>query len=198
MMAQENMQEWGHDVTIDLETVRAVVQAFADGKIELGKPQSRRDQWRYAPSFRQAEQGGAGTAAYTATQVADFIGWEITLAKNTLQALECIEARTLREGDLKGLRRKQAAAVVREAHAELAESERIARQHESVGNTKRAAQVREQGRKAAPDGWRPGGAGGQAPSRSSLLGHPAEPSFWAARRRGAETPFQAGRAGSVR
>ncbi len=46
------MDEWGHDFAIDLETVGAVVTAYAQGHIELPKaaPGARKDQIRYAPA----------------------------------------------------------------------------------------------------------------------------------------------------
>ena len=34
-MARENMSEWDHDVSVDVETIRAIVEAYAEGKIDL-------------------------------------------------------------------------------------------------------------------------------------------------------------------
>ena len=35
IMAHENMEEWGHTTLIEQETIRAIVQGFADGRIKL-------------------------------------------------------------------------------------------------------------------------------------------------------------------
>jgi hypothetical protein len=35
MLAEENFQEWDHDLSIEVETVRAVLQAASEGKISL-------------------------------------------------------------------------------------------------------------------------------------------------------------------
>jgi len=55
VMAHENMEEWGASALIEQETVRAVVGAFAEGKIELGSvSQSKKQghlQVRKAPGF---------------------------------------------------------------------------------------------------------------------------------------------------
>ena len=167
MMASENMQEWGHDVVIDLETVRAVVQAFADGKIQLGKPAGSKKQWRYAPGFRQGHIIETLPAQvplpYTGQQISDFLGWKLKLTRETLQALEAIESKSLNESDLRGLGRMAAAAIVDQALAELRESERLAVAHEKQANAieaknpKRAkahrasaAKTRSEAKRAAP------------------------------------------------
>ena len=53
IMAMENMEEWGHDASIELETVRAVVLAYAEGKIGLSSPSkdTPHHHLRYAPGF---------------------------------------------------------------------------------------------------------------------------------------------------
>ena len=52
VMARENAVEFASSAMVELETVRAVVQAYAQGKVTLTPPSAhnRRD-WRYAPSF---------------------------------------------------------------------------------------------------------------------------------------------------
>src|SRR5260370_28626400 len=55
MMADENMEEWGHGVAIVHETVRSVVEAHAAGRIDLGPvpEDTPSDKVRWAPSFVQ-------------------------------------------------------------------------------------------------------------------------------------------------
>src|SRR5208282_2920505 len=80
IMADENMEEWTSNAAVTIETVHAVVQAFADGKIELdevdvNKPGINKGSIRYAPSFILGAVPVTGTAAYTTQTVADFLGW---------------------------------------------------------------------------------------------------------------------------
>jgi hypothetical protein len=88
--AQSSMENYANDFTVAMETVRAVVTAYGDGRIELEKPppKTSRDQLRYAPSF---VQGCAGTRAracpYTSETIRNFLEWPETRAKHALQAL---------------------------------------------------------------------------------------------------------------
>lgn len=92
MMVQENAIEDGHDFMTIMNSISAVVQAYADGTIELEKPSPKnRDKWRLAPGFTAGEaktRGEVGRAAaskdaemtvslawYTAFEVADYLGW---------------------------------------------------------------------------------------------------------------------------
>lgn len=40
VMADENANEYGHAAAVEQETIRAVVEAYAEGKIELEKPKT--------------------------------------------------------------------------------------------------------------------------------------------------------------
>jgi hypothetical protein len=53
VMANENMQEWGFDPIVTEETVRAVVDAYARGEIQLppADEKTSKHHTRYAPSF---------------------------------------------------------------------------------------------------------------------------------------------------
>jgi len=53
IMARENREEWSHDVSVEQETVRAVVEALGQGDIELPAPNKKtpHNVIRYAPSF---------------------------------------------------------------------------------------------------------------------------------------------------
>jgi hypothetical protein len=35
MMADENLEEWGHSATVEMETIEAVIGAYGRGEIEL-------------------------------------------------------------------------------------------------------------------------------------------------------------------
>ena len=62
MMADENRDEWRHDAVVEQETVKAVVEAYADGRIKLPKPPSRTKAQviRYAPSCIAGASSPAG------------------------------------------------------------------------------------------------------------------------------------------
>lgn len=116
IMAHENMTEWAHNAEIDQETVRAVVRAFADSRIELPTVNSRRGAGegvtRYAPWFKvgksilaRAEKG------YTVNTVASFLGWKRHKVEGALDALAIIEEDLASEDTFKGLTSRQAQEV---------------------------------------------------------------------------------------
>src|SRR5215470_9110530 len=57
VMARENMEEWGTSAWVEMETIRAVVEAFAEGKIKLPKikvgGEGSIGKFRCAPSFQK-------------------------------------------------------------------------------------------------------------------------------------------------
>jgi len=119
IMARENMEEWGTSATVEQETIRAVVQAYADGLVELSEPADH-SKVRYAPSF---ELGGNDLRSrkdrpYTAQTLAEFVGWVspagTAQAKvhDALAALQFIDEGILKDSDFDGLTTKQAEAVI--------------------------------------------------------------------------------------
>ncbi len=138
IMARENMEEWGTSAAIEHETVRAVVEAYADGKIELPQPEptTPRRQLRYAPSFTVGDVLPArGEHPYTAEGIAKFIGWMKPSGEpqakvhNALAALQLVEQGVLQESDFDGLTTKQAEAVIEQARRAAAQREAAARLH---------------------------------------------------------------------
>lgn len=119
IMARENMDEWGTNAEVEHETVRAAVEAYAEGRIEL--PPLSADTptatLRYAPHFRFGKDvSGARTERpYNATNVAAFLGWGETKVKDALQALALIEGDIVSDDVYRDLRAKQAETVTREA-----------------------------------------------------------------------------------
>jgi len=119
IMAHENLDEWGHDSAIERETIRAVVSAFADGKIAMKRPKGRDDKLRYAPGFCLGRSSRGDTnlnLAYTAETVAAFLGGTMAILTvgNTLRALEMLDAGELKEDQLKGLTSNKARDLVAE------------------------------------------------------------------------------------
>src|SRR5262245_25152839 len=52
IMSHENMEEWGHSSTIEQETVRAIIEGYAEGRLHLPPVDGTgRGGLRVAPSF---------------------------------------------------------------------------------------------------------------------------------------------------
>jgi len=137
IMARENMEEWGTDANVRQETVRAVIQAYADGLISLSPvpahtPGSR---IRYAPSFSTNVQDRSLEHPYTAQTLAEFVGWlepngnAQEYLRDALWALEFIDEGILKESDFEGLNTNQTRAVIDEARRVKNQREAAARVH---------------------------------------------------------------------
>jgi len=122
IMARENMEEWGTSAQIEHETVRAAVQAYAEGKVDFPTVESKtsKNSVRCAPSFVRCSAPSA-EHQYTAQTVAQFLGWTQPggdasgKVKDAIAALELIEEGVLDEEVFNGLSSKQAHAVIVEA-----------------------------------------------------------------------------------
>jgi hypothetical protein len=129
MMANENMQSFGHDVYITQETIRAVVKAYAEGKIDLPEPKTATGlnvgSVRYAPGFVRKELRPDPPAMkvitekpYTMLSIGRYLGWVVPSGnvqhrvQIALQSLELVELGVLDESRLKGLRAKEAKNLV--------------------------------------------------------------------------------------
>lgn len=122
IMARENMEAFGASAAVEQETVRAVVEAAANGTIELKPPKTKRkSSLRYAPSFLPGQKPAEGPEIpYTTRSIGNFLGW---LQENgepqrkvstTLWALQLIEEDLLKEADFDNLSSTQAEAVVKQ------------------------------------------------------------------------------------
>lgn len=159
IMARENMEEWGTSASVEHETIRAVVEAYAQGKIQLPQPDERTHvrAIRDAPSFIPTDAVGAHRQhPYTAQTLANFLGWIAPNGRpqnkvhNALAALEFIEEEILRESDFTGLTTKQAEAVVEQARKVKADREASARiAAQQAERARQQAKLAEQQRKEA-------------------------------------------------
>ena len=119
IMANENMEEWGSSALIEQETIRAIVEGFAEGRIELPKvTASAKGPFRHAPSF--VPDGGRiesqrGESIYTAGTLHKFLGWGESKMEAILNALAVIEKGYANEADFVGLTTRQAEAVAIQA-----------------------------------------------------------------------------------
>lgn len=134
MMANENMEEWGTTLEVTQETIRAVVLAYAAGKVELPRPSSDTASiyLRCAPSFiagSKYERNGPAARPvrfYTGVTIAKFLGWKlekkgdaprrVSVALATLEEEEKGELGTQEEVReiFKGKSTKQAQAILTE------------------------------------------------------------------------------------
>jgi ParB-like nuclease domain len=150
MMAHENLEEWGTSAIVEIETVSAVVKAYAEGKIELnGLPEKTKNVYvRYAPSFLPATCAPlSGAHPYTIESIASFLGWLKPSGRpqekvaTALTALQFIEEEILTEDQFTGLTTKEAEELVRQSRARKEERESEAREAD-----KRAREAEERAR----------------------------------------------------
>lgn len=148
IMARENMQEWGTSATVEMETVRAVVTAFASGAVTLAAPDIKTPaaQLRHAPGFAIGSDPGTSPGhPYTAATVAPFLGWTVEKVQDTLAALEMVEASILCDSDYVGLSTSQARAMTAQARQIRESFRQRARQQEAESEeaSREAARARQ-------------------------------------------------------
>ncbi len=133
IMARENMDEWGYNVLVEQETVRATIQAFADDTIQFGTlPKDTRHSYlRYAPSFLNVRPDVGPRRVYTMNSLGKFLGWLTKPEKShkqgkpsrrlerSVRALELIEREVLVEDDFVGLGGHAAWEMIRQTQATL-------------------------------------------------------------------------------
>ena len=119
IMARENSETWRGSPIINMETVRAVVTAYAAGKIVLGKvgKDTSKNKIRNAPGFIAGSDGPQvpEDRPYTAESLVPILGWPIHKVWDVLNQLESDERDTVSEETLRGMGLEQAKAVVAEA-----------------------------------------------------------------------------------
>jgi chemotaxis protein histidine kinase CheA len=131
IMARENMEEWGSSASIEHETVRAVVEAYGAGQIQLPEPGPLTRNLRSAPSFTIGAAGAPRPPRpYTGSEIAAFLGWSIDKVQESLAALALVEQGHLTDADFGGLGAEAAKALVRETNT-LLEQQRHAREAEA-------------------------------------------------------------------
>ncbi len=167
VMARENMDEWGSSAVVEHETVKAVVQAYANGKIKLPALdlKVRVGQRRHAPGFVENKCPGGCPGActghpYTILSVAKYLGWtnkykdengktQLGPQKKVIHAiwaLELIEEGLLEDKNFDKLTTTEAAALVVETRRIRDES-----REEAAKATTKAKKAEEEARTAAVD-----------------------------------------------
>jgi hypothetical protein len=152
IMANENMEEWGNSVWVEMETVAAVIEAYDAGQIELKAPY----QGPASGQFRTASN-----LPYSAQTIADFLGWhqkdkdgQVTgpsyKVATAINALDLIRQGVLTDADFVDLGTTQAMALVEQTRRALGEREarRLQKQAEEQRKAAEAA-ARERARAEA-------------------------------------------------
>jgi hypothetical protein len=119
--------EWGSSPWVELETVRATIEAYSKGEIKL--PPERpgtRDSYRKKTDDDQTSSDvcqATDTRHYTKTQIAEFLGWTRKSDRGNIPpdykwevafaAIKMIERGLLMESHTKGLTRTQLQTLVR-------------------------------------------------------------------------------------
>lgn len=132
IMANENMEEWHHNAAIEHETIRAVVEAFAEGKIELKTMAALGpSKARIAPLYATIPVAGRDRQDtrkwYSTKTVSEFLDWERTKVELSLAALELIEQDIATDEQFDGLSGRQAKKLIRGLHETLRAGETAAR-----------------------------------------------------------------------
>lgn len=133
MMARENMEEWGTSAWVELETIRATIEAYGEGKIELPAVPSKtpKTQVRHVHL-------GSDAHPYTKTNIAEFLGWTKKnrdgdtpnfACETAFRAIDMIDAGFLSESDLRGLTRSQMSELVQHQWDIYQRETRIAEQN---------------------------------------------------------------------
>ena len=104
MMAHENMQEWESSATVEQETIRAIIEGYADGKITLESPNGVESggRLRFAPRFG-IDPGAHGDRPYTVKTLAGFLGWGESKVEKALSGLSAVEEGVADDEDFHGL-----------------------------------------------------------------------------------------------
>lgn len=151
MMTRENMEEWGTDAWVELESVRSTIEAYGRDEIRLPSipAKARKDLVRHVSQT-------SGTHAYTRATVAEFLGWTRGHNGSTIQpdakcelafdALDLIDEGLIREDQLKGCTRDQMRVLVQGA-----KSIRQSQLREAEWNSKAAEEAKKQAAKATED-----------------------------------------------
>jgi len=157
MMARENSEAYKQNADVLLESIRATVQALADGKIEIGKESGQMEapdrnnggNLRCAPSFIIGKKSSdAATAAreYSALTLGKFLGINALGGSSrlsiALNALELIEVGCLPEKNTRGI-------TITELKAEV--DCRTAEREQARRDAKRAADEKERQAKWAAE-----------------------------------------------
>ena len=186
IMAHENMDEWGSDAAVEQETVRAIIEGYADGRINLPElsEDTPKNKIRNAPHFIQGEPSSSSDERpYTSTQLMEFLGWKEWKVKAVLAALEKIEKKVIDEKFFEGISSTQQQTLTTEINKVEKKAEIKAKIAEDRGQPKAAKKHREAAKKEVvkvaevlSEGFKTGTLGTRdAPEKAAQVTAPIKP-----------------------
>ena len=148
IMARENMDEWGSNAMVEQETVKAILDGYARGELNLPAP---------PPKSSQTRMVGAGNDhPYTAETLAEYAGWytvngkpNVGKVKVALRGLDLIDNGLASEDDFAGLSTRAAQATTAVAEGIVNSAEVSAQSYEKSGKPEAAKVIRENAEKRA-------------------------------------------------
>lgn len=105
IMSHENMGEWAHDAEFETETVRATLEAAADGRVDLG-PCGKQKSRTFICARAQIK--------FTVEQLAGFLGWKEYKVRAAVESIEAATSKLVDPADLEGLSTRQSQVVVQQ------------------------------------------------------------------------------------
>jgi len=123
MMAEENMEASRNAAESAHEVVRAVVLAYAEGRVALEEPppNAPHSVLRVAPHFGRSVPGNESypKLTYTVQTIAAYLGgtWSTNRVRNALSQLAAVEADDVSAGVFRGIGPRNAIDVVQAGHA---------------------------------------------------------------------------------
>lgn len=120
IMANENMDEWGHDAAIEQETVRGIVEGIGAGRIKMPIRKHAGSMYYDAASDvpfaplplpeiqKRAHEASRPYHLYTIDAFCDFLGWKRYKIESAISSIGLIEREMVDEETIKGLSSKQA------------------------------------------------------------------------------------------
>jgi hypothetical protein len=159
IMAEENREEWGSTTEVEQETVRAIVEGYGAGRIELPQPSRNASHVRFAPEFRSGSgvERTSSRLPYTIETLSKFLNWNESKIKAILNILEIGEAGLIDADETAGLtsyQAEQAAVQARRIHRETQNPDLARRVGSQLAAGMRTASDRRSGRGSPPTGTR--------------------------------------------
>jgi hypothetical protein len=129
IMANENMEEWGHSAAIEQETIRAVVEGYANSKFELPMATRRNGPYYDAASdlpFKQHEPDSRSSESpirpYNVEALISFLGWKRYKIEAAIGSLGLISERLIDERSLASLTSRQSQVVTEQVRRVVRET----------------------------------------------------------------------------
>jgi ParB-like chromosome segregation protein Spo0J len=146
IMARENLDEWASSASVMMETVRVIVEGYANGKWELPKPKlADHTKVRSAPFFLSApvdlKNPREGFKPYTVATLAEFSGVSESRVEDALYILAAEEEKLISSAQIKRIEKAGDESVgTRTVRVAVEQARRMARAVSTPAAKKAAAE----------------------------------------------------------